>query len=155
LLSQKTAAQAAVFIAQLNKSFNRRLEERALQRFLWAIQPQSTEEFPMQASQVKQQLPQIQQQISDAQRICQSSQSAPQELKKALNALSNSSNHAQLMLQSEDDEEIIVECIDELEELSDRAMQVCRQSGDRLDSNLQNAVKSAHQKLSDLKHQLH
>ena len=109
----------------------------------------------MQASQVKQQLPQIQQQIMDAERICQSSQSAPQELKQALSNLSSRSSQAQQMLQSEQDEQRIVQCVDELEELSDRALQACRQSGDNLDSNLKNAVKSAHQQLSDLKHQLH
>ena len=109
----------------------------------------------MPVNQVKQQFPQIKQHIGNAERICQSSQSVPQELKQALGQLDQRSTEAQQMMQSEQDEQRIVQCVDELEQLSDQAIQACRQAGASIDPQLKNAVQSAHDGLSNLKHQLH
>lgn len=109
----------------------------------------------MPVNQVKQQFPQIQQQIGNAERICQSSQSVPQGLKQTLGQLNQRSTEAQQMMQSEQDEQRIVQCVDELEQLSDRAIQACTQAGAGIDPQLKNAVQSAHDSLSNLKHQLH
>ncbi|HKO89016.1 MAG TPA: hypothetical protein VJU83_10950, partial [Burkholderiales bacterium] len=98
----------------------------------------------MQANQVKQELPKIQEQISEAERICEYSDSASEELKEVLSELSNRSSAAQQLLEEEEDEQRIVEYVDELEELSDRAMKACRESSDSLDLGLQHAVRTAH-----------
>ena len=57
------------------------------------------------------------------------------------------------MAQSQD-EQRIVECVDSLEQLGDRAMQACRRAGS-VDPDLRDAVQTAHSELSQLKHQLH
>jgi hypothetical protein len=57
------------------------------------------------------------------------------------------------MIQSQDENQIR-QCVDELEQLGDRAKDACEQSNS-VDGNLRNAVMQAHRELSELKHQLH
>ena len=56
-------------------------------------------------------------------------------------------------MQSQDENQV-QRCIDELEQLGDRAKDACEQSGN-IDSELRDAVMQAHRELSSLKHQLH
>jgi hypothetical protein len=58
------------------------------------------------------------------------------------------------MMQGPQDEQRIVQCVDDLEQLGDRAMAACRRA-DSVDPQLKTAVQQAHAELSSLKHQLH
>lgn len=59
------------------------------------------------------------------------------------------------MLSQETNDSKIIECINRLEKLGDQAMQACKQAGNSLDQDMQNAIKQAHEELSTLKHRLH
>jgi hypothetical protein len=56
-------------------------------------------------------------------------------------------------MQSQDQQQII-QCVDQLEQLGDRARDACQQS-QSVDGQLKQAVMQAHDELSDLKRQLH
>jgi hypothetical protein len=108
----------------------------------------------METSRVKQQLSQVEQVISRAAQACKDDQSAPQELKDSLQELNMQSREAKQYLDGEADEQALVQCIDEMEEISDRAKQAC-EGARNLGAQTKPAVMQAHQQLSQLKHQLH
>lgn len=108
----------------------------------------------MQASQVKQEYPRIEQFIDNAAQLCQTNRNVPEELRNCLSELDRESDQTMQVLEQEQDENRIVECVDRLEKLGDRAMQACRQAGN-IDEQMQKAVQQAHDAISDLKHRLH
>ncbi|HEX5611129.1 MAG TPA: hypothetical protein VFX67_00635 [Burkholderiales bacterium] len=108
----------------------------------------------MDAKQVRQQLASIEQAIQRASQACQNDQSTPEDLKESVRELNEQSRQAHEFLQTEDDQEAIRQCIDDLEETGDRAREACESAGN-VSGPLRDAVLTAHQQISRLKHQLH
>ncbi len=108
----------------------------------------------MQANEIRQRFTQIEQTIHQASEACQRAGSVPSDLQSSIQQLDERSEQARQELQQSEDEESIRQCVDELEELGDRAKDACERAGD-VDQNLKKAVLQAHRELSDLKHQLH
>ncbi|HKY00930.1 MAG TPA: hypothetical protein VJM53_00085 [Burkholderiales bacterium] len=108
----------------------------------------------MQADQMQQRIDHIAQHISDATRLCESNPSLPQELKRSVSELDKRSKAAQQLLLTAEDEEVILDCIDELEELGDRAKRACEKAPN-VDEELSTSILIAHDELSELKHELH
>jgi hypothetical protein len=67
--------------------------------------------------------------------------------------LDQQTGQAKQVLQSQNENQII-QCVDSLEDLGDRAKAACEQAGN-LNQNVRDAVMQAHKELSDLKHNLH
>jgi hypothetical protein len=108
----------------------------------------------MQPKRVRDQLGGIEEAIRKAAQACESDPSAPQELKESVRELGDQSRQAHEFVQSEESEEAIRQCIDDLEETGDRARQACESAGN-VSRRLRDAVLAAHQRISQLKHQLH
>lgn len=108
----------------------------------------------MQMNQVKERLGRVEQCASQAMQACQSSTNVPQELQSCLSELDRRSHEAMQMMQGSQDEQRIVQCVDDLERLGDRAMAACRKA-DGVQPDLRTAIQQAHDELSSLKHQLH
>lgn len=108
----------------------------------------------MQAEEVRQRFTQIQQTIQQASQACQKAGSGiPMDLKDSIQQLDQQSSKAKQQLQTQDQQSII-QCVDELEELGDKAKAACEKGGN-VDQQVKQAVLQAHQELSQLKHQLH
>lgn len=108
----------------------------------------------MQANQVKEEFPRIEQYIDNAAQLCQLNSNVPDALRNCVSELDQESDQAKQMLEQEQNDNRILECIDRLEKLGDRAMQACRQAGN-IDDQMQDAVRQAHDAIADLKHRLH
>lgn len=108
----------------------------------------------MQASQVKEQLPQIDQQVRNAAQLCQTSDNVPDELRNCIGELERETAEAASVVADEQNPQRIIDCVDHLEELGDRAMQACRQASN-VDEQVRDAVQTVHGAISDLKHRLH
>ena len=108
----------------------------------------------MRPNEVQQRFSQIENTIHHAAKCCAQAQAVPMDLKDSLQQLDQKAMHARNILQSQDEKQIR-QCVDELEELGDRAKDACEQSSGNLDGELKSAVMQAHRELSDLKHQLH
>lgn len=108
----------------------------------------------MQTSEIKQRFDHIERSVHEAAQACASSSNIPQDLKQCITQLDQKTTQAEQVMQSQD-ENRIRECVDQLEELGDRAKMACQKSGDGINSELKNAVMQAHSELSTLKHQLH
>jgi hypothetical protein len=109
----------------------------------------------MQANQVKEHFGAVDLRIDKAAELCQMSTDVPEKLRESLSELSRESDQALQMLANEKDENRIVQCVDRLEKLGDRALHACAQGGNNVDERVQAAVKEAHDAISDLKHRLH
>ncbi|MES2537984.1 MAG: hypothetical protein V4632_19150 [Pseudomonadota bacterium] len=108
----------------------------------------------MQARQVKEEFPRIEQYIDKAAQLSKSSSNVPDELRSSLSELEREADQAKSILAQEQNDDRIVDCVDHLEELGDRAMQACKQAGN-IDDQMRQAVQQAHGALSELKHSLH
>ncbi len=109
----------------------------------------------MQADEVRQRFSKIEQTIHQASQACERAGSGvPSDLKNSIQQLDQQSSKARQELQQAQDQESIVQCVDELEELGDRAKAACEKGGN-VDQQLKQAVLKAHEELSQLKHQLH
>lgn len=109
----------------------------------------------MQPSQVKAYFGPVSQSIGKASQLCQTSSNVPEPLRESLSELSRESEQAAQMLANEQNDNRIIDCVDHLEKLGDRAMHACSQAGSTVDEQVRDAVKEAHDALSDLKHRLH
>lgn len=107
----------------------------------------------MQSSEIQQRFSHIEQTVKQMSQACQSSPDVPADLKQCITELGQQTGQARQVMQSQDENQI-VQCVDDLEELGDRAKSACEQAGN-LNQNVRNAVMQAHQELSDLKHNLH
>lgn len=108
----------------------------------------------MQASGVKEHFPHVKQCIDNAAQLCQITKDVPDDLRDRLSELGRESDQARQLIEQEKDEERIRQCVDRLEELGDRTIQVCKQAGN-VDWDVQSAVREAHDAISELKHRLH
>jgi hypothetical protein len=107
----------------------------------------------LQANEIQQRFNHIQQTIQQASQACRSSSNVPSDLQSCIQQLDSQSSSAQQTMQSQDQQQII-QCVDKLEQLGDRARDACQQS-QNVDGQLKQAVMQAHDELSDLKRQLH
>lgn len=108
----------------------------------------------MPMNQMQQRFSRVEQCIDDAEMACRSAGTVSPELKECIGEMSRRSHEAHDLMAQSPDENRIVECVDSLEKLGDRAMQACRRAG-AVDPALRDAVQAAHDELSQLKHQLH
>ncbi|OGB22038.1 MAG: hypothetical protein A3I66_19255 [Burkholderiales bacterium RIFCSPLOWO2_02_FULL_57_36] len=108
----------------------------------------------MQISEIQQRFSRIEQTIHQAAAACESATGVPMDLKDSIQQLEQKSNQAKSMMQQPGDEDSIRQCVNDLEQLGDKARDACQQAG-RVDDELKNVVMQAHQELSELKHQLH
>lgn len=109
----------------------------------------------MRAEEVRQRFNQIEQTIHQASQACErAGAGVPMDLKNSIQQLDKQSSQARQQLQNAKDEQAIIQCVDQLEELGDRAKAACEKGGN-VDQQLKQAVMQAHQELSQLKHQLH
>ena len=107
----------------------------------------------LQASEIQQRFTHIQQTINEAEHVCRSEQDAPNEIRDCIQKLARESKQAQSVIQS-NDQQRMVQCVDDLESLSDEAKRVSR-SLPSMPAQLESAVSRVHAELSQLKHQLH
>lgn len=107
----------------------------------------------MQANEIRRQFDHIDQTIDQAAQACRMAEGVPSELKQCLTEMDRQADEARQIMQSEDESRMI-ECVDDLEELGDRAKRACEMS-ENIDEGLKDAVMQAHRELSDFKHQLH
>ncbi len=109
----------------------------------------------MQAEEVRQRFNQIEQTIHQASQACQrAGNNVPGDLKSSIQQLDQESIKARQQLQQAQDDQAIIDCVDQLEELGDKAKAACEKGGN-VDEQLKNAVMQAHDELRQLKHQLH
>jgi len=106
----------------------------------------------MQLSEVQQRFSRVEQCIDDAYQACQQSQSATPELQDSIRQLDQRADEARQYIQGQDQQKI-KQYVWELEELSDRALEACKQAGN-VEPQLKQAVQQAHSELSSLKHQM-
>lgn len=107
----------------------------------------------LQSNEIQKRFSHIQQTIGEASRSCQSAQSSvPQDLKSCVEELNKQCQSAQSVMKSQDETQMR-ECIDQMEEIGDRAERSCQKAGN-VDGNLKRAVSTMHSELSDLKRQL-
>ncbi|RJG01539.1 hypothetical protein [Noviherbaspirillum sedimenti] len=107
----------------------------------------------MQVNEIRQRFNHIEQTIEHASEACRTSADVPSDLKQCINELDQQTGQARKVMQSQDESQII-QCVDDLEELGDRAKYACENASD-LDEDVRDAVLLAHRELSDLKHSLH
>ena len=92
--------------------------------------------------------------IHQASEICRRKDSVPVDLKDSIQQLDQRATQAHEMMARTQDQNQMMQCIDDLEQLGDRAKDACERAGN-VDGELRNAVMQAHRELSDLKRQLH
>ncbi|TCG03005.1 hypothetical protein BZM27_51640 [Paraburkholderia steynii] len=107
----------------------------------------------LQASEIQKRFTHLQQTVSDASRTCHADKSIPTDLIDSMDELDKECKSAKKVMSS-NDENRIRQCVDDLEQLGDRAERACQRAG-RLDARIKDAVTSMHSELSDLKRQLH
>ena len=107
----------------------------------------------MQANELQQRFSQVEQSIHHAAECCRSASNVPMDVKDSIQQLDQRASQARNTIQSQDDSQV-QRCIDELEQLGDRAKDACEHSGN-VDGELRNAIMQAHRELSSLKHQIH
>jgi phage shock protein A len=107
----------------------------------------------IRGNEIQQQYSQAETAVHQAAQRCESTQSVPMDLKDCIQKLDQRTTQAHEAILSQD-ENRIRQYVDELEELGDKAKAAC-ESGGQVDGQLRDSVMQAHQRLSDLKHQLH
>jgi hypothetical protein len=108
----------------------------------------------MQMNQVQDSVNRIEQCVDDAVSAVQDA-GAPDDLRQCVDEMHRQSRQARDLAGQAGDQAQMVACIDDLEQMGDRAMKSCRSSGSAVDPQVQTAVKRAHDEISSLKQQLH
>ncbi len=109
----------------------------------------------MHANQIKERFSGVAKSIDNASLACQLSNGVPDDLRDRVHDLGKESEHTRQILETESNVNRIAECIDTLEKLGDRAIQTCREGGNTVDEDVQQAIREAHDAIAHLKHQLH
>lgn len=107
----------------------------------------------MQTNDIRQQMQHIEQTIHHAYDACSHAQGVPMDLKDCVQQMDQRSHQVMQEMQSADQNRMM-QCVDELESMGDRARDACERAG-QVDNELRQAVMQMHQELSQLKHQLH
>jgi len=110
----------------------------------------------MQMNQVQESINRIEQCVDDAVSAVSNAQGqTPADLRTCVDEMHSQSRQAKQMVQQSGDEAQMVSCVDGLEQVGDRAMDACRKGGNKVDPQVQQAVKRAHDEISSLKKQMH
>jgi len=107
----------------------------------------------MQTNEIQKRFSTIERSIEQVTQACRSQSNIPQDLKDCVQELDQQADQARQELLSQD-EFRIRQCVDKLEQLSDRAERAVEGAG-HVDERVRNAILQAHSELSSLKHQLH
>lgn len=108
----------------------------------------------MRTHEIQQRFNHVEGTIHQAAERCRQMTSVPMDLKDCIQQLDQQAMQAHEMMSRTDDQNQMMQCIDDLESLGDRARDACERSG-AIDGQLRSAVMQVHSELSDLKHQLH
>ena len=108
----------------------------------------------MQPNQVMDYFSSIQQSIGNAAELCQITSDVPEDVRECLSELERESDQARRALENEDNDNRIIQCIDRLEQLGDRAIEACREAGDAVDPLLEDATQQARDAIAELKRRL-
>jgi hypothetical protein len=125
-----------------------------LHRIPAAARGDPSEEKTMQRSEIMEQVRHIDEVVQRANDVARKDTSVPPEFKRSLDALGTKMLQVRQELNTESDDARIVQSIDALEALGDRAKHACEHSG-VTQRELRSAVMEAHSELSNLKHRLH
>ncbi|WP_151445737.1 hypothetical protein [Lacisediminimonas profundi] len=107
----------------------------------------------LQSNEIRQRWSHIEQTIHHAADACNHADGVPMDLKDCVQKMDQRSQQIRQEMQSADQSRI-TQCVDEMEEMGDRAKDACERAG-RVNDDLRQAVMQAHDELSQLKHQLH
>lgn len=111
----------------------------------------------MQGEQLKQSIQRIEECADQAKRAVEQG-SAPSELRQCVNTLHEQARQAQQQAQSQGQQQAgqdgLRNAVMQMEQTGDRAMQACRDAGESVDPQTQQAVKRAHDEISGLKKQI-
>jgi predicted site-specific integrase-resolvase len=108
----------------------------------------------MQPSQVRDFFSSVEQSIGNAAELCQMTTDVPEDVRECLSELERESEHARRMLEQEDDDNRIIQYIDRLEKLGDRAIEACREAGNAVDPQVGSAAQQARDAIADMKRRL-
>lgn len=106
----------------------------------------------MQANEVVQRFERIEQAIAEAAQCCIREQTMPMDLKNAIDQLDQQKSSVRQAIAG-GDKARIVQAVDQLESLADRAKAACRAGN--LSEETRSTVLQVHDMLSELKHRLH
>jgi hypothetical protein len=109
----------------------------------------------MQADQLKQRIDKIEECTDEAKRAVQAG-SAPAELRQIVGTLHDQAHQAQQAAGDSQQmgQDGLRNTVKQMEQTGDRAVQVCRSSGNGVDQKTQQAVQRAHDEISSLKKQM-
>lgn len=108
----------------------------------------------MQTNEIRQRFNEVENTIHHAAECCQSANGVPMDLKDCVQQLDQKATQVRQTIQQSQDQNQIMQCVDDLEQMGDRAKDACEKAGN-VDGELKTAVMQAHRELSNLKHQLH
>lgn len=108
----------------------------------------------MQPSQVMDYFASVEQSIGNAAELCQLTSDVPEDVRECLSELERESDHARRVLEDEDNDNRVIQCIDRLEQLGDRAIQACREAGNTVAPQVENAAQQARDAIADMKRRL-
>lgn len=108
----------------------------------------------MQPSQVKEVFFSVKRSIDHAAQLCQITSDVPDSVRDHMSELDRESGQAAQILEQENNDNSIVQCVDRLGKLGERAWQACEQAG-HIDKQVYGAVQQAHDAIATLKHRLH
>lgn len=111
----------------------------------------------MQADQLKERIHRIEECADEAKRAVQAG-SVPSDLRQCVDTLHSQAKQAQQAcdsgMQQQQGGQDMKQQVMQMEQTGDRAMQACRQAGNSVDQQTQQAVKRAHDEISSLKHEM-
>lgn len=109
----------------------------------------------MQAEQMKERINRIEECADQAKQAVQQG-SVPDELRQSVNSLHQQASQAKHEAASSQQmgQDSFKQRVMQMEQMGDRAMQACRNSGNSVDQRTQQAVKQAHDAISNLKHEM-
>ena len=107
----------------------------------------------MQLSQVKEYFPGVKQRIDSAAQLCQTTTDVPDSVRSRLAKLDSEADETARVLEKEGNENNILQCIERLEKLGDRVVSACNSV--KVNQQVEQAVRQAHDAISNLKHRLH
>lgn len=107
----------------------------------------------MNVSEIQQRFNQIEKTINQAAEMCLSDSSVPKDIKDWVEKIDSETDQVNAVLETQD-ENRIMQCVDDLEEMGDHAKDAI-QRAPNVKESVRMAVLKVHRELSDLKHQLH
>jgi hypothetical protein len=108
----------------------------------------------MQPSQAREYFPDVKKSIDNATQLCQISKDVPDDVRDRLSELGFESDQVNQVVEQATSDEHIRQSVARLEKLGDHAMQACERAGN-LDSQVESAVRDAHDAISKLNQRLH